>query len=237
MLIDIKQTYIKEYFVQVPFVVMSTMFQAVDRRYSEDLKELMAKESAAPKPGKMNELKAEIESYLTNEEKPSDLIIAGYAGRLINKFKRLAGCVDEDNPLQIDKSEDVEDLLLVYGPQEDAHDESRFFLEVAFLRMLLEYSKWCWQQMSEEYRAKIDSIIPSFEDYAKIFDYFLNGLDSTGIKVGEQRPILTEWLKFSLQLNVDDVTTRNNLTNLLFRFIGETHHSFKDYEHLLKHGR
>ena len=89
-----------------------------------------------------------------------------------------------------------------------------------------------------EYRAKIDSIIPSFAEYEKVFDLFLNGLDAgSGLTVGRQRLILSEWLKFSLQLNVDDVTTRSSLTNLLFRFVSETQHSFKDYEHLLARKR
>lgn len=44
---------------------------------------------------------------------------------------------------------------------------------------------------------------------------------------------MSEWLKFSLQLNVDDVTTRSKLLNLLQGFVSEVWYSFRDYDHLL----
>lgn len=36
---------------------------------------------------------------------------------------------------------------------------------MAFLRILMEYSKWFWPQLSVEYRLVIDNLIPTFEDY------------------------------------------------------------------------
>lgn len=47
------------------------------------------------------------------------------------------------------------------------------------------------------------------------------------------RPALAEWLKFSLQLNVEDETIRGSLVNLLLELVSETHHSFDDYQHHL----
>ena len=49
----------------------------------------------------------------------------------------------------------------------------------------------------------------------------------------DNRLILSEWVKFSLQINVEEVTTRNNLLHLLQDYIGQINHSFKDYQHLL----
>lgn len=51
------------------------------------------------------------------------------------------------------------------------------------------------------------------------------------------RPALAEWLKYSLQLNVEDETIRSSLVNLLLELVSETHHSFDDYERHLGNAR
>ena len=49
--------------------------------------------------------------------------------------------------------------------------------------------------------------------------------------------ILSEWLKFSLQLNCLDETTRNNMISFLLNLVQNTASSFDDYEYLLKDKR
>lgn len=73
-----------------------------------------------------------------------------------------------------------------------------------------------------------DEIVPTMTVYRGIFDLILKMRD---------RPALAEWLKFSLQLNIEDETTRLNLTNFLFSFVAEIQHTFADYEHLLGNGK
>ena len=80
--------------------------------------------------------------------------------------------------------------------------------------------------------------MPDFTEYSTIFDFFSN-LDpdlETGSQ-HENRLILSEWLKMSLQLNISDETTRNSICNILFNFIGQIQDSYKDYEHLLLNRR
>lgn len=68
--------------------------------------------------------------------------------------------------------------------------------------------------------------MPEFDEYQTIFTHILNNIPN--------RHILSEWLKFSLQVNYLDQTIRNNLLSLFYNFIGEIKHSFADYKHLLK---
>ena len=49
--------------------------------------------------------------------------------------------------------------------------------------------------------------------------------------------MLAEWLKFSLQLNIEDETIRNQLTTMMLSFVSETEHSFVDYESKLRNGK
>ena len=50
----------------------------------------------------------------------------------------------------------------------------------------------------------------------------------------ENRLILSEWLKFSIQLNCREETTRNSLLSFLQNLIQTTYNSFEDYKYLLK---
>lgn len=104
------------------------------------------------------------------------------------------------------------------------------------MRILFEYSKLSRNQRSDEYINKFDSFDIQFADYFQIFNHFLNDLPpnpSTG-KTCENRMILGEWMKFSLQLNYKDETIRNELINLMFSFVGQTFHTYEDYKYLLK---
>lgn len=96
------------------------------------------------------------------------------------------------------------------------------FEEVLFLRILYEFSKTFGRERSVEFMEKLDDILPDFDDYQRIFNYFLTELppDSKTGSNQENRLILSEWLKFSLQLNIQDETIRNDLSSLIFGFIG-----------------
>ena len=110
------------------------------------------------------------------------------------------------------------------------------FEDLLFIRTLFEFNKVSVKDRSLEFREHIDKIIPEFTEYQTIFDFFSElepNLDS-GSNF-ENRLILSEWLKFSLQLNFLDETIRNDLVNLIINFIGEIKHSFNDYKyHLMK---
>lgn len=47
--------------------------------------------------------------------------------------------------------------------------------------------------------------------------------------------IFSEWVKFSLQLAIEDEVTRRNLVSLMFNYIGQVDHSYNDYKRLLKY--
>ena len=96
------------------------------------------------------------------------------------------------------------------------------FEEILFIRILFEFSKLKRRERSDEYLNKFDEIELSFDDYCKIFNYFLNSLPQNAgeEQIHENRLIISEWLKFSLQLNYKEETTRNGLIHLMFNFIG-----------------
>ena len=106
-LIDLELAYVDEYFVQVPFVVMSTIFQAVEKQYQKDLMMAADLHDAAKKKGQKDEFKAQLAAYLANEDKPPELIVANYAERILKKIKKMAGC---------DEEPDLDLLLLVPAP-------------------------------------------------------------------------------------------------------------------------
>ena len=49
-----------------------------------------------------------------------------------------------------------------------------------------------------------------------------------------RRAILGEWVKFSLQMNIQEETIRQNLVTLCFELISKIDYSYADYEHLLR---
>jgi hypothetical protein len=51
------------------------------------------------------------------------------------------------------------------------------------------------------------------------------------------RLLFSEWVKFSLQLPIEDEVTRRNLVSLMFEFVGHVYNSYHDYQHLLRYKR
>jgi hypothetical protein len=76
---------------------------------------------------------------------------------------------------------------------------------------------------------------PDLEDFKTIFEHFVSGLppDAEGT-MQNARLILSEWIKFCLNLNIEDEDTRNTLIGLMFDFTSQIHHSYVDYKYLLK---
>ena len=49
-----------------------------------------------------------------------------------------------------------------------------------------------------------------------------------------RRAILGEWVKFSLQMSIQEETIRQNLVTLCFELVSKIDYSYADYEHLLR---
>ena len=86
----------------------------------------------------------------------------------------------------------------------------------------------------------LDDIKPSFEEYQAIFNYLLTNYPLEPVKfigkdnkeqegVMPSRLIFSEWMKFSLQLAIEDEVTRRNLVSLMFQYIAQINHSYEDY--------
>lgn len=52
-----------------------------------------------------------------------------------------------------------------------------------------------------------------------------------------RRAIFGEWIRFSLQLNLEDEVIRNSVVSLIFEMSSNVEMSFNDYEHLLGEGK
>jgi hypothetical protein len=106
------------------------------------------------------------------------------------------------------------------------------------LRLTFEINRNTHDQRTVEYLDLLDEITPDFELYKAVFDALVemksSNKDGTDKNYLESRPMLGEWVKFSLQLAVREETTRRSLVSMIFRFIGKVEHSFADYEHLLR---
>jgi hypothetical protein len=50
----------------------------------------------------------------------------------------------------------------------------------------------------------------------------------------DNRLLISEWVKFSLQLHIEDEVTRRNIVSLMFSYISEIETSYDDYQFLLK---
>ena len=100
---------------------------------------------------------------------------------------------------------------------------------ILMLRLIHEFAKSTRHQRDQAFlQLLFDDEGLQFEHYAQIHKLLLRTLD---------RPALAEWLKFSLQLNVEDETIRSSLVNLLLELVSQTHHSFDDYQHHLGNER
>ena len=144
------------------------------------------------------------------EDEEAEDVVAKYAEQLLIKFLMIA-----NGQRYINRSTNFE-----------INEEAITFEEVFFVRILFEFSKWSMRERQTSFVNHMESIMPEFDDYQVVFQYILEHV--------EDRHILSEWLKFSLQVNFLDQTIRNNLVSLIFSFIGEIKHSYRDYRHLLK---
>jgi len=52
-----------------------------------------------------------------------------------------------------------------------------------------------------------------------------------------RRAILGEWVRFSLQLNLEDEVIRNSVVSLIFDMACKIEYSYSDYEYLLGEGK
>lgn len=111
-------------------------------------------------------------------------------------------------------------------PSDDLEPAPLSFEELLLLRVAFEFTRI--YKGSEAFTDHMEKFAPSFEDYRAIFECLI---------AEEDRLLLAEWVKFSLQLAVEDEVTRRNLVSLMFAFIGQVEHSFADYVALLKPGR
>jgi hypothetical protein len=96
------------------------------------------------------------------------------------------------------------------------------FEEILFLRIAYEFTKMYRQDRSADFIEHLEKIALSFEDYQQIFEYLLNkdGNCHSKADYSPDRLIFSEWVKFSLQLAIEDEVTRRNLVSLMFNYIG-----------------
>lgn len=145
-----------------------------------------------------------------------DMVLARYMERILNKVRVQSG-------------------LIIEGEDQDMDDLQ--FEEMLFLRVAMEFTKKYRGDRSVEFFEHLDKIALSFEDYSQIFDHLLNKDCGDTSCEAPNRLIFGEWVKFSLQLAIEDEVTRRNLVSLMFNFIGQVTHSYRDYQHLLLYKR
>ena len=124
------------------------------------------------------------------------------------------------------------------------------FEEILLLRLAFELNKSTKDKRSQYYLDRLEEIVPEYDDYRKI-TFALAEMEEDNLpfidpkeekispyprgQVGfTRRAILGEWMKFSLQMNIQDEIIRKNLTTLCFELISKIEYSYADYEHLLK---
>jgi hypothetical protein len=110
---------------------------------------------------------------------------------------------------------------------EDMHELC--FEEVLFLRIAYEFAKMYRADRTEAFLDQMDRITPSYEDYHQVFEYLQAQT--------AERMVFGEWVKFSLQLAIEDEVTRRNLVSLMFAYVGQVQHSYNDYVYMLRYQR
>ena len=102
----------------------------------------------------------------------------------------------------------------------------------------------------EEYLDRLNEILPEYDMYRQILFAIAMmpepALPHISAKENEIKPypkgqhgfarraILGEWVKFSLQMNIQEEIIRQNLVTLCFELISKIDYSYADYEHLLR---
>ena len=103
------------------------------------------------------------------------------------------------------------------------------------MRTMFEFVKINRLSLPGEFLNTLEEIVPDIDNYKSIFNYILNELPPNKVNYFQyNRQILSEWIKFALQLNVEDEDIKNAIVSLMFDFAGQLQHSFVDYKHLLK---
>ena len=103
------------------------------------------------------------------------------------------------------------------------------------MRTMFEFVKMNKNSLTGELLKTLEKLVPDIDNYKSIYNHILNELPPNFESHFQQnRLILSEWLKFSLQLNVEDEDIKNAVVSLMFDFAGQLQHSFVDYQHLLK---
>ena len=171
--------FIKEYYIQLPFIIMRLIF------------------------------------HLAGE---NELVVSNYLEKLLNKLKAKVGLIDQPH--------DNEDAEMM------SKEEEVKFEEILFFRIAFEFTKMYRADRSVEYLDHLEAITVTFEDYSQVFQYLLTSPDFT-----RNRIVFSEWVKYSLQLAIEDEVTRRNLVSLMFSYIAHVHHSYNDYQHMLKYER
>ncbi|CDW89230.1 at hook motif family protein [Stylonychia lemnae] len=196
-IIDCKKMFVKEYYMQLPFIIMRFIFHCLGE---EEVK------------------------------------LCQYLEQILKRLRDLAGI-----------SQNQQD--------HDMNHEIVLFEEILFLRIAFEFTKMYKKDRQQEYLERIDEIQVDFEQYQKIFFYLLKNPPMIKVQNPDMksdlsknddlqkelmmpdRLVFSEWLKFSLQLSIEDEITRRNLVSLMFNYIGKTRYSYLDYQYFLRHSR
>eukprot|EP00347_Sterkiella_histriomuscorum_P002311 403368647 len=195
-LIDCRKLFIKEYYVQLPFLIMRFIFHCLENQ---------------------------------------EIKLAEYLQSIIEKLKVLAGVNQEEQEME----ENIQDCQIQ-------------FEDLLFLRIAYEFTKMYKKDRSDEYLEYLDGIQVDYNDYQQIFTYLLYNPVMVQVplqkdqkpqqagqtfKLKPDRLLFSEWMKFSLQLSIEEEMTRRNLVSLMFSYVGKIDHSYEDYRHLLIQNR
>ena len=115
--------------------------------------------------------------------------------------------------------------------------------QLLLLRLSCDVAKNSKNQRLPEFLENLGELIPEFEVYKQIcFSLIMmpEAAEHVGSakKIGfNRRAILGEWIRFSLQLNLEDEVIRNSVVSLIFEMASKIEFSYSDYEYLLGEGR
>lgn len=114
--------------------------------------------------------------------------------------------------------------------------------KVLLLRLSCDVAKNSKNQRLPEFLENLGELIPEFEVYKQICVNLVMmpepNIEDLSKKIGfNRRAILGEWIRFSLQLNLEDEVIRNSVVSLIFEMASKIEFSYNDYEFLLGEGK
>lgn len=114
--------------------------------------------------------------------------------------------------------------------------------KVLLLRLSCDVAKNSKNQRLPEFLENLGELIPEFEVYKQICVNLVMmpepDIEDLSKKIGfNRRAILGEWIRFSLQLNLEDEVIRNSVVSLIFEMASKIEFSYNDYEFLLGEGK